>query len=163
MLDRGKGKAEQHIYLPGLRRTRRIVGREREGSFMGSDFSYSDLRPVDADQADHKRLPDEKIGGDDTYVIESHPEKSADAGYSKIVSWVRKKDFVPLRTRFYTSDGKLKKTLYARRVKEMEGRPVVVEARMQNENGHATVMIVESMQRQDDIPDSSFTPSALER
>src|SRR5262245_50936480 len=42
MLEKADGGSEQYIYLPGLKRQRRIVGREREGSFMGSDFTYRD-------------------------------------------------------------------------------------------------------------------------
>lgn len=163
MRETKKGGSEQYIYLPGLRRTRRIVGREREGSFMGSDFSYADMQRADMRGAEHRRLPDEKVGKTDTYVIESVPKKGSNAAYSKVTTWVRKSDFVPLRTRFYGKGGKLIKTLYARRVKEMDGHPVVVEARMQSEDGHATALIVESLERRDDLPDSSFTPAALER
>src|SRR4051812_35668349 len=63
MLERPKGESEQHIYLPGLKRTRRIVGREREGSFMGSDFSYADFERRDTRESNQKRLPDEDLGG----------------------------------------------------------------------------------------------------
>jgi hypothetical protein len=157
------GKSEQHIYLPGLRRTRRIAGREREGSFMGSDFTYADLRRADDKHATHKRLPDESVGGTDTYVIESTISKEAKSQYSKIVTWVRKTDFVPLRTRFHGPGGDLLKTLYARKVKELDGRPVVVEARMQSEDGHATVLFIDSMERKENLPDSAFTPEALAR
>src|SRR5205814_5996835 len=112
-LEKANGGTEQHIYLPGLKRTRRIVGREREGSFMGSDFTYSDLSRKDDKGAKHEKLPDENIGSDATYVIESTPASVKDAGYSKVRAWVRKTDFVALRTKFYDASGKLVKTLYA--------------------------------------------------
>lgn len=163
MRERERGQAEQHIYLPGLQRTRRIVGREQEGSFMGSDFTYSDLRPIDPKHAKHTRLPDEDVGGVPTYVIDSTFSSSAKSQYSKVRTWIRKADFIPLRTRFYGKDGKLQKTLYARRVRDMDGSPVVVEARMQSENGHATVLLIESLEKHENLPDSAFTPTALER
>src|SRR5688572_17759439 len=75
LLEQKDGATDQYIYLPGLRRTRRIVGREREGSFMGSDFTYAELRRVDTNGGQHKRLPDEKIGDAQTVVIESTPKK----------------------------------------------------------------------------------------
>lgn len=130
---------------------------------MGSDFTYADLRRADDKHATHKRLADESIGGSEAYVIESAISKAAKSQYSKVVTWVRKSDFVPLRTRFYGPDGKLVKTLYARKVKEMDGRPVVVEARMQSENGHATVLLLESLEQKRELPDSAFTPAALSR
>jgi hypothetical protein len=67
-----------------------------------------------------------------------------------------------MRTRFFDKQGKLIKTLYARKVKDLEGKPIVVEARMQSENGHVTEMFVDSIDRKDDLPDSMFTPTALE-
>ncbi len=163
MIDKKGGSSEQYIYLPRLRRTRRIVGGEREGSFMGSDFAYSDMRRVKADDAAHKRLPDGKIGNDAVYVLESVPKKSAKTVYTKLETWVRKSDFLPLRTRFYGAGGKLAKTLYVRRVEKVDGKPVVKEARMESHaNNHATVLIVDGSERKDDLPDSAFTPTALE-
>jgi hypothetical protein len=163
MIDKKGGASEQYIYLPRLRRTRRIVGGERDGSFMGSDFAYSDMRRVKADDAAHKRLADSKIGNDEVYVLESVPKKSAKTVYTKLETWVRKSDFLPLRTRFYGTGGKLVKTLYVRRVEKVDGKPVVKEARMESHaNNHATVMIIDGSERKDDLPDSAFTPTALE-
>jgi hypothetical protein len=155
------GDSEQYIYLSGLKRTRRISGREREGSFMGSDFTYADIERADLKRHTNTRLPDEKLGDAPTYVLESKV-KDPTSTYAKLVTWVRKTDMVAMRTRFFDKQGKLLKTLYARKVKEIEGKPVVVEARMQSENGHATEMFVDSMERKDELPDSMFTPNALE-
>ncbi|MBN1653964.1 MAG: outer membrane lipoprotein-sorting protein [Deltaproteobacteria bacterium] len=163
MLERENDASEQYVYLSGLKRTRRIVGREREGSFMGSDFTYADMQRLDAKYADNKRLSDEEIGGTKVYVIQSTISKEAPVAYSKVVSWVRKTDFISLRTRFYDKQAKLAKTLYARRVRVVEGNPVIMEARMQNnQTGHATELIVESIERRNDLPDVAFTPNALE-
>ena len=163
MLERDDGVSEQYIYLSGLKRTRRIVGREREGSFMGSDFSYADMQRVESRHAHNIRLPDEKIGDTDTYVLESRLKKGAPSIYSKVTTWIRKTDYISLRTRFYDKAGKLLKTLYTRRVKQLDGKPVVFEARMQNnQTGHVTELIVESVERRDSMPDSYFTPTALE-
>jgi hypothetical protein len=163
MLDNPDGASEQYIYLPGLKRTRRIVGREREGSFMGSDFTYQDLSPKADPGGKHKRLPDEKIGKDDVYVLETTTGNVKATGYSKLVTWVRKSDSIPLRTKFFDESGKHKKTLYVRRTREVSGKPVVVEARMQAENGHATELIVDSLEENAKLPDAEFTPAALTR
>lgn len=157
------GGSEQYVYLSGLKRTRRIVGREREGSFMGSDFTYADMQPIPADKAKNVRLPDEAVGKDACFVIESTIAAGTDWPYGKVLTWVRKSDYVALRTRFFDKAGKLVKTLYTRRVREMDGKPVIVEARMQSENGHATELLLESMERRDDLSEAMFTPSALER
>jgi hypothetical protein len=163
MLQNKSGASEQYIFLSGLKRTRRIVGRESEGSFMGSDIAYTDMQPVDAKYAKNTRLPDEQIGASSVYVLESKISADAPSLYARVVTWVRKSDYVPLRTRFYDKQGSLYKTLYARRIRDLEGKPLIVEARMQNEqNGHVTEIIVESIERHDDLPDATFTPTALE-
>jgi hypothetical protein len=163
MLERGKDQSEQYIYLPGLKRTRRIVGREREGSFMGSDFSYADMQRIEDRHAKHTRLPDEKLGNDSVFVIESTLNADAPVPYGKVVTWIRKTDYIALRTRFYDRSGKLVKTLYSRRVREIDGKQVVVEARMQNQqNNHITDLYIDSVDRRDDLSDANFTPAALE-
>jgi len=162
MLEHEGGASEQYVYLPGLRRTRRVVGSERDSSFMSSDFTYADMQPVDPKFAHNVRKPDENIGNDPAYVLEATIDPKSGVQYGKIVTWVRKSDFVALRTRFFDKQGKLVKTLYARKVKPLEGKPVVVEARMQSENGHATELLIDEMARKDDLGDSLFTPAALE-
>ncbi|MDB4989587.1 MAG: Sterol-sensing box domain protein [Myxococcaceae bacterium] len=163
MLEREKGESEQHIYLPGLKRTRRIVGREREGSFMGSDFSYADMERRDTRASTQKRLPDEELNGVKAYVLESTPKKEAGSLYSKIETWVRQDNFLPLRIRFYDKGGKLLKTFYTKRIRQLEGRPVIMESQMVNkQSGHTTELIVDDLRPQKDLPDSDFTPTALE-
>ena len=163
VLERSSEESEQYIYLPGLKRTRRIAGSEREGSFMGSDFAYADMQGVDSKQATHVRLADEKVGTEACYVIESTTERSSRVPYAKIVTWARQSDYIALRTKFYDRAGRLAKTLYARRIKNVDGRLVVVEARMQNEQVvHATDLFIDSFERRDDLADTQFTPSALE-
>jgi outer membrane lipoprotein-sorting protein len=163
MLEKAKGDTEQHIYLPGLKRTRRIVGREREGSFMGSDFSYADFERRDTRASKQKRLPDEDLGGVKTYVIESVPNKEAESSYGKIETWVRQDNFLPLRIKFYDKSGNLLKTLYTKRIKTMEGRPVIVEAQMVNkQTNHTTEFVVDNLRPRKDLPDTAFTPTALE-
>ena len=97
-------------------------------------------------------------------MVESTIAKEAGSPYAKIVTWVRKTDFLALRTRFFDQQGKLVKTLYARKLRELDGKPVVVEARMQSENDHATELLIESMERKDEISATrNSLPAALER
>ena len=162
MIEKKGGGAEQHIYLPGLKRTRRVVGREQEGSFMGSDFTYNDLQRKEEKDTKNTRLPDENIGSEQTYVLES-VAGSKTSTYSKIKTWIRKTDYIPLRTQFFDQAGKLAKTLYVRRTQEIDGKPTVVEAFMKSANGHATELVVDSVKSAKDLPDSAFSPLTLDR
>lgn len=163
MLERSGKSAEQYVYLSGLKRTRRIVGREQESSFMGSDFSYSDMQGVYENHAKSERLADDHVGTTPTFVVNTTIDKGAPVPYSKIVTWVRKSDYVAIRTRFYDRAGKPLKTLYVRKIDTLEGKPVVVQARMENQQtGHSTDLYVNGIERKDDLPAVAFTPSALE-
>jgi hypothetical protein len=162
MVEKAGGGTEQHIYLPGLKRTRRVVGREQEGSFMGSDFTYNDLQRKEDKSAKNTRLPDENIGKEPTYVLESKAGPGSQ-GYSKLRTWIRKTDYIPLRTQFFDANDKLVKTLYVRRTKDIEGKPTVVEAFMKSSNGHATELVVDSVEPKKDLPDAAFSPLTLDR
>jgi hypothetical protein len=162
MIEKAGGGTEQHIYLPGLKRTRRVVGREQEGSFMGSDFTYNDLQRKEDKGAKNTRLSDENIGSESTYVLESKTGSSS-AAYGKIRTWIRKTDFIPLRTQFFDTDGKLAKTLYVRRTQDIDGKPAVVEAYMKSASGHATELVVDSVKPSKDLPDAAFSPLTLDR
>ena len=162
LLVQRKGAAdEQYIYLPAYHTTRRIAGREREGSFMGSDFSYADLERRDQREAKYKLLPDEKIGQAECWVIESAP--LGESPYAKIVTWTRKSDYIPLRIQFFGKDGQLKKTMFSRRIQTIDGKPVVVETHTEDaKTHHATDLILDDVKFRSDVPDATFNPAALE-
>ncbi|NRA32989.1 MAG: outer membrane lipoprotein-sorting protein [Polyangiaceae bacterium] len=162
MLETKSGKDHQHIYLPGLKKRRRISGRERNGSFMGSDFTYADLRGMDATRAVHERLKDDKVGTVKTYVIVSKMKPSAKSNYSKVQTWVRKNDFVPMRTKFFDKKGRLMKTMYTKKVETIEGQKTITKSLMKSENGHSTELIIDDVDIRKNLKDSQFTPSAIE-
>jgi outer membrane lipoprotein-sorting protein len=164
MLQREKGETQQWIYIPSYKKPpRQLVRKDRDGTFMGSDFTYADMERRDTREAAHRRLPDEEIGGVKTYVLESIPKKGTGSSYSKIETWVRQDNFLPMRVRFYDNAGKLLKTLYTKRIKTIDGRPVIVESQMVNkQSGHTTDLVLDNLRPVKDLPDAAFTPTALE-
>ena len=152
---------EQHIYLPRMKSTRRIGGTgEREGSFMGSDFSYADLERKDLREATYARLPDEAIGKDGCFHIEAVPKTAS--SYGKLSLWIRQKDFLPLRVQMFDKDGKLLKTTFTKRIKDIDGKPVVVETHTENaQTSHKTDLVIDEIQFKPDLSDALFTPAAL--
>ncbi len=160
LLQRPGQADEQWVYLPAYKKARRITAKERTTGFAGSDLTYADLERRDLKDASYKKLADESIGKDLCHVIETIPKEKD--GYSKVVSWMRKSDEVPLRTQFFR-DGALEKTLFARKIKTVDGKPVVVEARFERANSkRATELRVDDATLKSDAPDSFFTVAALE-
>jgi hypothetical protein len=83
----GDKNADQWIYLPVLKKTRRVSVRDPGESFLGSDLTHADIggRALDAD--DHRLVSSEKRGDDTIYMIESVPRDMSKALYAKVVSW----------------------------------------------------------------------------
>ncbi len=83
---------DQWIYLPALKKVKRIAAGEQEGSFMGSDFSYSDMSGGSSvvDDFTHTILRSEKLNGYECYVVESVPGKDSSSSYGKNITWVDK-------------------------------------------------------------------------
>ena len=75
---------EQWLYLPALRRVKRIASNNQSGPFMGSEFAYEDLASQEVDKYKYKYLKDEKLDGVDCFVMEQYPVRK-DSGYTKLV------------------------------------------------------------------------------
>lgn len=101
---------EQWVYLPALRKVRRIASSSKNDSFFGTEFSYADLNTREFNEDEHKLLKKESFQGFECYVVESIPKNSKDA-YSKIVSWINSTNWIILKSEFYDKKGNHLKTL----------------------------------------------------
>jgi hypothetical protein len=158
------------VFLPALRKTRRIVSSQRSQSFMGSEFSYGDLNVPALDDYDYKLTGEESVGGESCFVIEVLPKSKDTAqaeGYSKKIYWVSKAKFVLRRGLFYDLAGKLLKELKSDDIKlldEKNGRYRPMRMEMTNkQNGRRSVFASEKIAFTPDASDEYFTPRYLER
>lgn len=152
---------EQLLYLPAVKRTNRISGSSRKGSFMGSDFAYEDMELSDPPGATHTVTAET----DTTWTIETKP--GPDSSYTRLVTTVRKADFVPERVQFYDADGALLKELVVDKT-ELDGAlTIVTSSTMKNvQKGTATRLTVKAHQLNvpaDQLPDDLFTKAAMEQ
>ncbi len=111
---RDKGVDDQWIYLPALKRVKRIASANKSGPFMGSEFSYEDFAQAGIDKFTYRWLREEKCGAGQCDVLERIPayEKS---GYSRQVIWMDRPARRILRVDCYDLRGKLLKSLYSRK------------------------------------------------
>jgi len=159
-VQRSGGDDLQYMYLPALGAVRRIAGQQKRGRFMGSDFSYADLEWRDLTEARYQRQPDERVGSAPCHVIDSLPREQGE--YSRVRSWIRKQDLVPLRVRFFDRRNRLVKTLFVKRVRKIKGRPLVTELKMVSQgSGHSTLLTLRDIQLKDDLPDRALSTTAL--
>ncbi len=154
---------DQWIYLPAIKKTKRISSDSKSDYFMGSDFTYDDLgdRKLDAD--DHKRLADETIDGVEYYIVESI-SKDEDYMYSKTKTWIRKDHFIGLKKEFYDEDEELFKILKVKKFEEMDGIIVITNSEMVNtERNHRTSMVLDQVKINTGISASKFTERMMTR
>lgn len=101
---------EQWLYLPALKRVKRINSKNKSGPFMGSEFAYEDLASQEVEKYTYKYLHDEILDGIDCFVIERYPAYEH-SGYTRQVGWVNKKEYRPEKIVFYDRKNSLLKTL----------------------------------------------------
>jgi outer membrane lipoprotein-sorting protein len=155
---------DQYIYLPALKRVRRIAANQRQSSFMGSDFTYADLEGRDIENAKYVKVGDETVGGANCHVIDATPTTQADSSYSRIRLWIRQDNHVGVRSFFYDGSGALAKKLEVLRVDTVKGRFVVLESRMETvSKNHRTTLVIDTIDFRDDLPADEFTVHRLEK
>jgi len=101
---------EQWLYLPALKRVKRISSKNKSGPFMGSEFAYEDISSQEVEKYTYKYIKDEKINGIDTFVIERYPAYKH-SGYTRQVAWINKQEYRPEKIDFYDRKNVLLKTL----------------------------------------------------
>lgn len=101
---------EQWIYLPALKRVKRISSKNKSGPFMGSEFAFEDISSQEVDKYTYKYIKDEVLNGIDTYVVERYPAYKY-SGYTRQVAWINKKENRVEKIDFYDRKNTLLKTL----------------------------------------------------
>lgn len=154
---------DQWIYLPALKRVRRISSDGKGDSFMGSDFSYDDLGARHPEKDSHKIIGSETITGEECWIIESSPKASGET-YSKTISWISKERTMGLKREFYDSKGSLLKILSVLELREMNNYLMISHTEMKNvQKNHRTTMEFGSLRIDSGVKDDVFTERALMR
>ena len=154
---------DQWIYLPALKKTKRISSDSKSDYFMGSDFTYDDLGDRKLDDDTHQLMREETTDGVAYYVVESIP-KDEDYMYSKTITWIRKDNFIGLKKEFYDEDEDLLKILHIKEFEEISGLLIITNSEMHNlQKDHKTKMVVSDIQINTGISDSKFTERMMMR
>ncbi len=127
------------LYLPELGKPRQLNPATRGETFMGSDFTYEDLGAPARDDRTHEIIDRPFLYGEPAYQVESIPH--AHDLYSRIVTWVSRRTFLPLRVEYYGPDGELLKAGRFRDVRVVNGIPMPFALEMENvRTGHRTAV-----------------------
>jgi len=159
------------IYLPALRKTRRIVSSEKGKSFMGSEFSNADMVMPTIDDFTYKMLKASvMVGTVDCWNIQitAKDEDIADEyGYLKRIVWIGKKDYVIRKAKVYDIEGEHLKTMTVKAVKMVDlknKKSVPTHMEVKNvQNGRSSVMKMDKIIFNPNVKDEYFTVSYLEK
>ncbi len=102
---------DQWLYLPALKRVKRISSRNKSGSFMGSEFAYEDISSQEVEKYTYKWIKDETYDGKECFVLESYPIDKKNSGYTRQVSWIDKNKYRVIKIDFYDRKNSHLKTL----------------------------------------------------
>ncbi|NOZ45854.1 MAG: outer membrane lipoprotein-sorting protein [Chlorobi bacterium] len=154
---------DQWIYLPALRKTKRISSDSKSDYFMGSDFTYDDLGDRKLEDDTHTLLMEENVDGKLCYVVES-TSVDKDYMYSKTITWIDKATFIGVKKEFYDEDGELLKIMTVGNSQTINGIIVVMKITMENmQKKHKTIMQLSNVNVNNGVSDSYFTERMMMR
>lgn len=158
------------IYLPALKKVRRLVSNNKKDSFMGTDFSYADVIGYKVGEWDYKLLKEETVDGQPCYVIEALPKSDAvktSNGYSKRIGWLRKDNLMTTRMEYWDEAGQMLKTsTYAdiQLVDQKRGKWQAMRLEANNaQTGHRTVIKFDNFKANQHVKDEFFTTRYMEK
>jgi outer membrane lipoprotein-sorting protein len=157
------------IYLPALRKTRRIVSKEKSKSFMGSEFSNANMTAPGLDDFSYTLLGSDTYLDKNCYMVESIPVNTNledEYGYSKSVSWVDEKSYLVYQIYYFDFDGEMFKSIINSDFKELDkekGRYMVTGMKVINhDNKRGSEMVMDQV-AVTSTNESYFTVAYLEK
>jgi len=111
---------DQWLFLPALKRVKRISSANKSGPFVGSEFAFEDFTALELNKYDYAWVDEEEIDGLPTDVVERSP-RYENSGYSRQLSWVDREISQVRRVEFYDRRGDLLKTLTLSDYREYDG------------------------------------------
>jgi Outer membrane lipoprotein-sorting protein len=104
-----RGPDDQWLYLPSIKRVKRISSDNKSGAFMGSEFAFEDLSSYEVDKYAYQYLGEEKLGELHCYKLESQPLYEH-SGYTRLVTWIDREHYRVHKIEYYDKKGSLLKT-----------------------------------------------------
>ncbi len=168
--DSGDRDDDQWLYLPALRKTKRIASSDKSAAFMGSDFSYADLTRRVISEWKFKILKEAEVRGKPVWLIEALPASDVIRkryGYDKSVVFVRQDLFMVVRAVHWMSEGGKLKYLDMKTVEEIDGIWTATEMDVKTTRSrktlHRTILRFHDVKYNQAVDSDLFTIRRLEK
>lgn len=169
-IEHSVGDDDIWVYLPALKKVRRLISSNKKDSFIGTDFSYGDVIGHKVAEWNYKMLPEESIDGAQCYVIEATPssdEVRNNSGYSKRLIWMQKDNFFAIKSDLWDEAGEPVKAFHMTNLRELDPErhkwdAMVLEAK-NLQTGHRTVIKFGDYKANQNVGDEYFTTRHMEQ
>ncbi len=153
---------DKWLYMPAMKKVRRISGASKNEYFMGTDYTYDDMGDRNVDEDRHTLLGHEQVDGMDCWKVECVPLDSEDM-YNRKVYWVDKRSYLVVKGEYYDKDG-LVKIYRALDVRQQDGFWQTFRSEMDNvSREHKTIMEISEMEFDTGVGDNVFRVSTMQR
>lgn len=155
---------DQWLYLPAIRRVKRISSSTKSGPFLGSEFAFEDIGSEEVEKYTYKYIGEEEVDGNMCFKIERYPV-SKSSGYKRNIVWYNKENYRPQKIEFYDRKDALLKTLtHADYKKYLNKYWRAGKLNMVNhQNGKQTLLEFSNLKFGVDIDENNFSQNALKR
>ncbi len=160
-----KKEDDQWLYLPALKRVKRIASKNKSGAFMGSEFSYEDLSAFNVEKYSYPEgeVKLGTLGAKEVYLGESKPV-SKYSGYTKLLTWIDAKTFLIQKTEYYDRKKELLKTAVFDDYRKIKGVWRIGKITMSNvQNDKKTILVWSDEKIKTGLKDKDFHKRVLRR
>ncbi|NNG01275.1 MAG: outer membrane lipoprotein-sorting protein [Desulfobacteraceae bacterium] len=161
---------DQWLFLPALRKTKRIASSDQSGSFMGSDLNFSDMTSRNLEDFDFFLKKEMDVNGHKTWLIESIPrskEVVEETGYAKSLSFIRQDNYVMVRAVRWVKDGGYLKYIDVKKLDLIDGIWVPTEMHITKKKGkqtaHKTILKFNNVKFNQELDEAMFSVRQMEK
>lgn len=154
---------ERWLYLPALKRVKRIASSNKSGPFMGSEFAFEDLGSQEVAKYAYKYLRDEDFDGQKCFVFERYPVDKT-SGYTRMVVWMDQAEYRPLKIEYHDRKESLLKTLTLtgyRQFLDKYWRPGKLDM-ANHQTGKSTTLLFKDYKFRNGFADRDFDQNSLQ-
>ncbi len=154
---------EQWLYLPDVKRVKRVSSSNKSGAFVGSELAYEDLGSFEIQKYDYKYLREDVIQQKACYLVELYPRYEG-SGYTKLISWIEKDRYIPLNIQYFDRKKNLLKTQEYRNYKKYLGRYWIADEIFINnhQNGNSTKILYQNTNLRTNLTARQFDQNAIQ-
>ena len=155
---------DQWLYLPALKRVKRISSSNKSGPFVGSEFAFEDLTSQEVEKYTYRYLRDEDYDGINCFVSERYPVYK-NSGYTRMIVWVDQAEYRPMMVEYYDRKDSLLKTLVLEDYRRYNGKYWRAHklSMTNHQTGKSTTLEFGTYEFDTGLDEATFTSARLKR